>query len=149
MMQSLMSHGKGKAQPWGPSCRPSHTIWSVLRKIILSVNRESIRGPKVGRPFGKWLHLSPRETAISRSERYSGDRMARTWWLVGVDGRWTAVLGPELGGWGKMTCPWSQDHHFVEFRFGKNHRGKSLRLEGLDGWSEITLLTSDRGKIRS
>lgn len=60
-------------------------IQSVLRKIVVSVKQrmhqraqEWRQGDQVEDGFVCPEEKPPRESAVSRSERYSGDRMART-----------------------------------------------------------------------
>lgn len=165
MIQGFVGCVKSKVEPWGSSHEVCHMLCSVLRKIILDVEqRMDQRGQR-------WKQRGQFENGFIYSKEMPltepvvsciGSGITRTGWRVSVDGWWATVLIPGL--WVVCSdhydspCPWSQYHQSMDFRCGKTLEIKSnpliveikgLGWEGLSDSSKTTLVTGDRGKMRS
>ena len=102
MIQSLVSPAMGKVEAGGPSCRPSHVIRSLLRKIVLFV-RERIRGHKDGGKGSSWkmaLFFQKRALRENQQRDQKGtcemELLGPGDWSVWMGGE--PLLGTGLGG---------------------------------------------------
>lgn len=165
MIQGFVGCVKSKVELWGSSHEVHHMLWSVLRKIILDVEQRMDQRGQRWKQRGQFEHgfiysfiLPLTESVVS----CLGNGIARTGWRVSVDGWWATVLIPGL--WVVCNdhydspCPWSQYLQSMDFRSRKTLEIKfnpliveikGLRWESLSDLSKTTLVSGDRGKMRS